>query len=242
LFYETLARHYDEVFPKASATVTFLDKTFKVAQAEKILDLACGTGTYTLELARLGYQCWGTDLEPGMIEQAKAKAKVVGVDVRFEVGDMREPESLGLTFDGLFCIGNSLAHLLNLDDLKKALTMMCSVLSQQGVAVFQVVNYDRILAQGDTELPLIERDQLRFTRMYRPQSEERLIFDSFLEVRNEDGSITKLDNSVELRPLRKTALETYLLAAGFSTVKTYGDFKGGPYTPDSQATILVARR
>jgi glycine/sarcosine N-methyltransferase len=242
LFYETLARYYDEVFPAGKLTLAFLDEMFKAAGAQNILDLACGTGTYTLDLARLGYRVWGTDLEPGMIAQAREKAKAAGVDACFAVGDMREPEELGLTFDGLFCIGNSLAHLLKPADLHQALRSMCSVLAPQGRAVFQIVNFDRILMRGDTTLPLIENNHLRFTRIYRPISESRLVFDSVLEIQGENGTVDRLENSVILRPIREADLEAELQKAGFSTVHTYGDYRKSPYSPEAQATIMVADR
>lgn len=240
MFYETLSAHYDQIFPPAAATLAFLDREFRAAGAVSILDLACGTGVYTLELARLGYDVTGTDLEPGMIEQAKEKALAAGLTASFAVGDMREPQALGLTFDGLFCIGNSLSHLLSENDLKKALASMRQVLRDQGTAVFQIVNYDRILAAGDTDLPLIERENIRFRRKYRPQSEERLIFDSLLDVKGPDGVTRQLQNSIELRPIRKARLEELLAEAGFTQIRAYGDFQGSEYSKDSQATIIVA--
>lgn len=241
MFYETLAKHYDQVFPLASATLSLLDKEFQAAGVKRVLDLACGTGTYTLELARLGYESWGTDLEPGMIAQAKQKARETGLAAHFEVGNMREPEMLGMTFEGLFCIGNSLAHLPTEGDIKQALKSMRNVLDSCGVAIFQIVNYDRILARGDTALPLIENENIRFIRIYRPQNEERLVFDSILEVKEQNGGELRFKNSVELRPIRKNALETYLHAAGFSHITTYGDFKRSEYTKDSPATIMIVR-
>jgi len=115
------------------------------------------------------------------------------------------------------------------------------VLSSPGTAVFQIVNFDRILSLGDTELPLIERENLRFTRIYRPRSEERLVFDSALEVTRDDGRRERFENSIELRPIRKADLEQWLFGAGFTSVRTYGDFRKGEYSLSSQATVMVAR-
>ncbi|MCW3490634.1 class I SAM-dependent methyltransferase [Dethiobacter alkaliphilus] len=242
MFYETLARYYDDIFPSEPAKLTFLHREFQVVRANSVLDLACGTGTYSIELALLGYKAWGTDLEPGMIEQARTKAQQFGVDASFAVGDMRKPQSLGQKFDGLFCIGNSLAHLPGRKELQEALQAMYGVLETPGVAVFQIVNFDRILARGDTDLPLIEREHLRFTRTYRPQSENKLIFDSVLELKMDDGSVKRLDNSVELRPIRQQDLKNDMEAAGFTDVKTFGNFKRDKYiSHDSPATVMVAR-
>jgi glycine/sarcosine N-methyltransferase len=128
LFYEQLAKHYDVVFPLEQGKVAFLHKEFAARGARRILDLACGTGTYTLELARLGYEAYGTDLEPGMVDVAREKAAALKSEAKFAVGDMLEPQTLGIIFDGLLCIGNSLAHLSGREDLAKAIRAMRGVL------------------------------------------------------------------------------------------------------------------
>ena len=242
MFYHSLGGHYDLIFPLEQTKTAFLHREFSAVGARRVLDLACGTGTYALELARLGYEVWGTDLEPVLIEQARQKAADAKMEVRFTVSDMREPETLGLLFGGLFCIGNSLAHLLEKNDLERALAAMRGVLHSPGRAVLQIVNFDRILASGDTKLPLIEREGLRFTRTYRPRGEERLLFDSALEVTGKDESPSyRFENRVVLRPIRRADLEMLLLDAGFTVVRVYGDYKYGEYqAAESQATIAVA--
>lgn len=241
MFYRRLAEYYDLIFPAEQNKTAFLHKEFAAVGARRVLDLACGTGTYTLELARLGYDAWGTDLEPALLELARKKAAEAKIAANFAVGDMREPDALGLVFDGLFCIGNSLAHLLEKNDLERALAAMRRVLHSPGRAVLQIVNFDRILASGDTKLPLIEREGLRFTRTYRPRGEERLLFDSVLEVTGKDESPGCFENRVVLRPIRRADLEMLLLEAGFTVVRVYGDYKYGEYqAAESQATIAVA--
>jgi len=241
MFYRRLADFYDLIFPPEQTKTAFLHREFAAVGARRVIDLACGTGTYALELARLGYEAWGTDLEPALVERAQKKAVNAKGAARFTVGDMREPDTLGLVFDGLFCIGNSLAHLLELNDLKKALAAMRSVLKSPGRAVLQIVNFDSILAAGDTKLPLIEREGLLFTRTYRPLGGDLLLFDSVLEVTCKDKGVDRFENSVTLRPIRRADLAVLLLEAGFTVVRVYGDYKYGEYhTADSKATIAVA--
>ncbi len=240
MFYETLARYYDRIFPLEATKVTFLAEEFGRVKAHSVLDVACGTGTYALALAEKGFAAWGTDLSPEMIRQAKQKAERQKLPVRFPVGDMREPGTLGIVFDGLFCIGNSLAHLLAEDELRHALAAMRETLRPGGAAVFQIVNFDRILDCGDTPLPVIERDKLRFVRIYKPVSAELLHFYSRLAVKTDDGAEEDYENTIALRPIRRKDLEQYLRAAGFDSLTSYGDFKRSPYTYDAPAVIVSA--
>lgn len=240
MFYEVLAEYYDLIFPLEEAKVLFLDRAFRPTGAKKILDLACGTGAYTVALSKIGYVAWGSDLEPGMVALAREKALAAGARANFVVGDMREPEALGITFDGLFCIGNSLAHLTEEGDLARALRAMRGVLRKGGAAVFQIVNFDRILERGDTDLPLIERDTVRLIRKYCPRGEEKLVFDSRLEIRDDSGVTHRYENGIVLCPIRKAKLERLLARAGFTGINVYGDFKYGPWSGESQALVAVA--
>ncbi|MCR3921165.1 MAG: class I SAM-dependent methyltransferase [Firmicutes bacterium] len=235
-----MAKYYDDVFPLDPAKLTFLTEVFRSVKAARILDVACGTGTYTLALADRGYEVWGTDLEPQMVELAQQKARTTNNSAHFAVGDMRNPAALELSFNGLFCIGNSLAHLAGERELENTLISLRKVLTPGSVAIFQIVNFDRILAEGDTPLPLIEYDNVRFIRIYRPQSEDKLIFNSTLELKQVDGTTVSMANSITLHPIRKARLESYLLAAGFTTVRTYGGFTYQEFTVQSPATIMVA--
>jgi SAM-dependent methyltransferase len=52
-----------------------------------VLDLGCGNGRVALALAARGYRVEGLDLSPAMIDEARAAATALGVDVRFRIGD-----------------------------------------------------------------------------------------------------------------------------------------------------------
>jgi len=58
-------------------------------------------------------------------------------------------------FDGVICLGNTLAHMLSAAELGTALGQMASVLAPDGKAVLQTVNYDRLELCGETRLPTI---------------------------------------------------------------------------------------
>jgi len=53
----------------------------------KVLDVACGTGNSAIPAAKRGADVIGVDIAPNLLEQARARAKAEGVQVRFEEGD-----------------------------------------------------------------------------------------------------------------------------------------------------------
>ena len=70
-----------------------------------VLDLGCGTGEVTLEMAERGHEAWGIDISPNAIDQAKAKAKLRGLEATFLVGNALEIEHLNRTFDTVIDCG-----------------------------------------------------------------------------------------------------------------------------------------
>ncbi len=83
-------------------------KLLELKPTDQILDLACGHGRHSLELARQGFeQVTGLDASAVAIEQARASG--VGTTVRFVLGDMR---TLGFDaeFDAVFSFYNSIFY------------------------------------------------------------------------------------------------------------------------------------
>jgi len=72
---------------------------------ERILDLACGTGRHSLELARHGFSVVGVEIGEELVEIAKGDAEEQGLEVKFIRGDLRD-----LDFEDEFDI------VLNLND------------------------------------------------------------------------------------------------------------------------------
>jgi SAM-dependent methyltransferase len=69
------------------------------AIGNSVLDVGCGTGEHALYLAGRGHEIWGIDFVPVAIERAQAKARGLGLELHFQVGNALELDRLGRTFD-----------------------------------------------------------------------------------------------------------------------------------------------
>nr|NGX43184.1 hypothetical protein [Chlamydiota bacterium] len=84
---------------EAEQQVNFVIHALKLKGDEKILDLGCGKGRHSLELAKKGYKVLGIDISEYLIDEAKKCLKMVpSKHLRFQIGDMYHLEHLG-TFD-----------------------------------------------------------------------------------------------------------------------------------------------
>lgn len=239
-FYEALSNVYDIVFPMNEETIQFLKKDLKAKS--KILDIACGTGNYSIPLAKAGHQVDAIDLDETMIQQAKEKAQEL--DVHFTVGDMTKiKEQLhGSFYDFIFCIGNSIVHLDRKNTIEKLIQDIFNMLQDGGQMVIQTINYDRIIKYNIDHLPTIERAEegVTFVRKYFYRSDTgKVDFNTELTIRQGRENL-RYHNSIPLLALQKDEIEAMIRKAGFQHVKFYGGFGYGPYTSDAYAMVVRA--
>ncbi len=104
-FFDAHAPYYDQnVFAQHTiAEIDFLLAMFPIPKGARILDVGCGTGRHSVELARRGFRVTGIDLSSGMLAVAAQKAKEAGVDVQFLELDATHFD-LEETFDAAICL------------------------------------------------------------------------------------------------------------------------------------------
>lgn len=71
------------------AEVDFIEQAIANDRTKTILDVGCGNGRHSLELARRGYDALGVDLSLLMLAQGRKVAETENLDVRFLQGDAR---------------------------------------------------------------------------------------------------------------------------------------------------------
>lgn len=238
-FYESIADYYEDIFPVGKAPLNLLAGI--AGQPPKtILDIACGTGAYSIELAKGGHLVTSVDLDVKMIELLKEKlvSTKLGGRINPIVGDMLElGKLLPSQYDLAFCIGNSLVHLDGQEEIYKFFKDAKLLLADNGHLVIQIINYDRILKKNITSLPTIEvtKKQLKFHRLYRYDTEiNRVLFKTILEV---DGTVT--ENEISLYPLLSKDMNSMLREVGFTDIKMFGDFQNTEFQEDNSYALVA---
>jgi SAM-dependent methyltransferase len=242
-FYKSISAYYDRIFPTDPQVLSFLDG--RIQPGSRILDIACGTGGYSIALAERGHLVTGIDLDRAMIRSARAKARELDTAPDFRVMDMQVMSgALEPGFDLIFCIGNSLVHLETDDRIGQMLDDCRTLLRPAGLLVVQIINYDRILAQGLTSLPTLhdETVPLEFRRNYDLDPEGGVVVFR-TELRAGRGAEQQvIRNQIPLRIVTGEQLTQLVRTAGFRDLELFGGFDGRPLQTDSLALILSARR
>jgi len=102
-----------------------------------LLDLACGTGTLSVELARLGYDVIGADASAEMLAVAQQKAAESGQRILFLCQRMERLDLYG-TVAACVCALDSLNHLTDETALSRAIGRVSLFLEAGGVFVFDM--------------------------------------------------------------------------------------------------------
>jgi SAM-dependent methyltransferase len=79
--------------PWADRTVAEVDRALAMLKpqgSERVLDLACGIGRHSLELARRGFEVVGVDISPELLEMAEREAEAQSLEISFVQADLRE--------------------------------------------------------------------------------------------------------------------------------------------------------
>lgn len=100
------AAHFDQDFGHSIATPAeraAWDRVIGLAvsgdSAVEALDIGCGTGFLSLELAARGHHVTGIDFAPEMLALAKEKAASAGAQIRFEQADAENLPFAAASFD-----------------------------------------------------------------------------------------------------------------------------------------------
>jgi glycine/sarcosine N-methyltransferase len=242
-FYKSLVNHYDTIFPAEPEIVSFLAGSLE--GRGRVLDIACGTGSYSLELAALGFEVTGIDLDKDMIERAKEKTG--SMNAIFHLADMTylgDPaDEAGKTplfdkpFDGAYCVGNSLPHLSDRSQVTAALSAWYSCLAPGGVLVVQTVNFGRFRPGGETELPSIISGDMVFSRRYAAAKSGTVDFIASLKVPGEEK---ELENTVRLLTLDRDTVDLTLREAGFANMEYFGNYGGEDYD-EKRSFLMICR-
>jgi 2-polyprenyl-3-methyl-5-hydroxy-6-metoxy-1,4-benzoquinol methylase len=94
-WYETLFENYSKSYEKEVFTqgtlqeVGFIEQEITHNKSKLILDVGCGTGRHSIELARRGYNVTGFDLSEDQLARARENATKVNVSIEFFKQDAR---------------------------------------------------------------------------------------------------------------------------------------------------------
>ena len=246
MIYDLLAPFYDAINSDVDYTrwADFIEKIIEreySGRPELWLDLGCGTGRMTLELARRGYDMTGVDLSAEMLNVARERADEEGLDVLWLCQNMTEFELYG-TVDVTLCCLDGINHLTDTASLSKTFALVHNYLSPDGLFIFDVNGKYKFENIYSDRAYVMEEDGA-VCIWQNSYNEKSKLCDFYITLFKEesDGSYTRYDESEREKMYTCRALKSALSAAGFEFIGAYSDFSFTPASDESERIYIVAK-
>ncbi len=223
-----------------------LQRVLALAPSPRLLDLGCGSGEHTRFLKSLGFEVTGVDASLSQLEAARA-ADPKGLYL--QAGLTGFARVIEARQGGAICLGNTLPHLCEEAELRAFFSELAVCLQPSASVLLQLLNYDRILDQGERTFPLllrpgeVEGESTVFLRLMTHHGGGRLTFTP-AHLRYRPGSKSPLAlmaaHDVPLRGWRRAEIETLLATTGFQVKEVMGTMTGAAWSAVSSDLVIVA--
>ena len=206
-----------------------------------LLEFGCGTGNFTLPLARQGYQITGVDLSEEMINQAKQKAQKEQLSVPFEVEDICDYQAQQ-EVDGVLCLCDTINYLTEPEDVQEAFFAAADAVKEGGFFLFDVnTPYRFAKVYGSQTFSFVAEDAAYiWENSYDPQ-EQINTYDVHFFLRRPDGTYDRREEVHEERAYPQLTLTVMLENAGFMVCSMTGETGNEATQTDQRWTFLAVK-
>jgi SAM-dependent methyltransferase len=204
-----------------------------------VLDLCCGPGRHSLELARRGYDVTGVDRTVRYLEEARTRAAAEGLAVTFVQEDMRRFRRAG-SYDLALNLFTSFGFFEDPEDDRIVARNVLESLRPGGAFVMEMSSRE-ILAMRFTPRDWFWVDDAKTI----PMLEERVIAEDWGSVRMTWAIMSEgqwIRRTLRLRLYTGTELARLLKDAGFASVSVHGGLDWSPYDNKAKRLVVVARK
>lgn len=246
MIYDLLAPFYDAINADIdySSWADFIEKIIAreySGRPELVLDLGCGTGKMTLELASRGYDMTGVDYSDDMLDVARASAEEKGHDVLWLSQDMREFELYGTVDVTVSCL-DCINHLTRPADVEKTFSLVHNYLIPDGIFIFDIngkYKFENIYS--DRSYVMEEDGGVCVWQNYYNRKTKICDFYITLFEEQNDGKYCRHDELQKERMYTLNDIKKMLSHTGMEFVGAYSDFDFSSADDTDERIYIVAR-
>ncbi len=248
MIYDILAPIYDEINKDISYSEwadfieSVMDRNGGFLEKNLILDLGCGTGKMTLELARRGYDMTGVDYSPEMLDRARESAEREGLsNILWLNQDMRDFELYGTVGTVVSCL-DCMNHLTSRPDFMKCLSLVHNYLVPDGLFIFDI-NGKKKFTDVYADNSYVTENEGSMCVWQNFYNDKNGICEFYITVfsENEDGSYERYDETQREKMYTLRSVKNMLTESGFEFIGAYSDFAFTSATDENERIYIAAK-
>ncbi len=220
----------------AKEQVSQVEKLLQLPAGARILDLCCGVGRHSIELAERGYTVTGVDRTERYIQQAKQMARERSLGPVFQVGDMRNYRSPD-NYDAVLNMFGSFGYFADESDDRDVVANMYASLRPGGQVLIETMGKEILARQFQARGWSEVGDLLILSDQRIPQNWGR-VETRWIAIRGTE----RIEHRVSIRSYSAVELSTLLADGGFSDIRVFGSLDGTEYNQEAQRLVLAARK
>ncbi len=213
----------------------------KGLKSKNVLDVGCGTGCDSFALAQLGCNVIGIDNSTEMIHKASESTIPDNFSLKFEIDDLRRLESISDEWADLtICRGNTLPHLLSIDDLKLAIKALARVTKKDGVLILGWLNYIPVLKERSRLIGASGDEKSVFFRFNDFKEDGSLDFNIVAMTFDNDVGKWRADwQSTRLIPWTADDVGMLMVGNGWDELEIGSDLNRNDFDPDASKDVFI---
>jgi SAM-dependent methyltransferase len=216
--------------------VEFVVDVLQLPKTSSILDLYCGYGRHTIELAKLGFHVTGLDTNASLLDIARQKASEAGVDIIFEQCDMRQL-SYEQEFDAVINMFAAFGFFSD-EENEMVIAQIHTSLRPGGYFLIDLLNREWMLNNNLTRY--WRHPSGDYVLAYKVELVEGIAVMRRELVNQVTG--TKAKYEFTLRAYSLPELTEIFRRHGFTIEAEYGGFDRRPYNKEAPRMIILARK
>ena len=239
--YNTFANFYDGLtgnvdYPRRAAYFDSVIKKYN-PDASILLDLACGTGTLSIELAKLGYDVVGTDASAQMLSEAMQKKACALYGENFEREEPSDPQIEKILLD-------SINHVTDEKTVQKIFDRVSLFLNPGAVFVFDVNSVYKHREVLGNNVFVFDRDEVYcvWQNSYQEENFQVQMDLDFFEYDESTDTYTRTSESFCERAYTDEQVRGFIQKSGLNLVAVYAEDSFDPVQEDTQRIIYVAQK
>ena len=245
--YKSFSYFYDLLTQNISykQRAAYFDELIKRHGGQKniLLDLACGTGSLSEEMSKMGYDVIGVDNSEDMLNVAIEKKLKSGLNIQYLKQDMTQLDMFG-TIDVIICALDGINHLPDISAVERTFERVSLFCEPEGLFIFDAntpYKHKNVL-KNNTFVYDMENVFCTWQNSYIGGNDNRVdMFLTFFELL-ESGQYTRYDDEFSEIAFDDEIFEKLLRKSGLEVIAKYDYDSFDPPKTNSEKLVYVTRK